>query len=198
MWRIRRLPSDVLAELSASPAESQAVNRLVDRRLLFECAVTHYAAINATPDQLDELDRLTRDMAESSDWSDYDQADEQFHQLVGTASGLGTALEVYHEALAELYAYFIPYPIELLHSPTATTWLWWQPCVPATRPGPWRSPANTWISCTGRCLWGWRRAGSKPPFAIHWRQEPSGRLSGNIDGEWSVPLKAAASQPAHR
>jgi DNA-binding GntR family transcriptional regulator len=43
------------------------------------------------------------------------QADEQFHQLVGTASGLGTAVEVYHETLAELYAYFIPYPIELLH-----------------------------------------------------------------------------------
>jgi len=34
---------------------------------------------------------------------------------VGTASGLGTAVEAYHETLAELYAYFIPYPIELLH-----------------------------------------------------------------------------------
>jgi DNA-binding GntR family transcriptional regulator len=91
------------------------VNRLVDRRLLFECAVTHYAAVNATAEQLDELDRLTKDMAESTDWSDYHQADEQFHQLVGTASGLGTAVETYHETLSELYAYFIPYPIELLH-----------------------------------------------------------------------------------
>jgi DNA-binding GntR family transcriptional regulator len=105
----------VLAELAASPAESQAVNRLVDRRLLFECAVTHYAAVNATAEQLDELDRLTKDMAESTDWSDYHQADEQFHQLVGTASGLGAAVSAYHETLAELYAYFIPYPIELLH-----------------------------------------------------------------------------------
>ena len=34
---------------------------------------------------------------------------------MGTASGLGTAVEAYHEALAELYEYFIPYPIELLH-----------------------------------------------------------------------------------
>ena len=108
-------PRDVLAELTASPAESQAVNRLVDRRLLFECAVTHYAALNATAQQLDELDRLTHSMAESADWSGYHQADEQFHQLVGTASGLGTAVEAYHETLAELYAYFIPYPIELLH-----------------------------------------------------------------------------------
>ncbi|TLM71618.1 FadR/GntR family transcriptional regulator [Pseudarthrobacter sp. NamB4] len=108
-------PSDVLASLSASPAESQAVNRLVDRRLLFECAVTHYAAVNATASQLDELERLTRDMAEATDWSVYHQADERFHQLVGTASGMGTPVEVYHETLAELYDYFIPYPIEKLH-----------------------------------------------------------------------------------
>jgi DNA-binding FadR family transcriptional regulator len=109
-------PSEVLAELSASPAESQAVNRLVDRRLLFECAVTHYAAVNATAEQLDELERLTRDMAEATDWSVYHQADERFHQLVGTASGMGTAVDVYQETLAELYDYFIPYPIEKLHT----------------------------------------------------------------------------------
>lgn len=54
-------------------------------------------------------------MAESGDWSGYHQADEQFHQLVGTESGPGTAVEAYHGTLAELYAYFIPYPIELLH-----------------------------------------------------------------------------------
>ncbi|WP_411375686.1 FadR/GntR family transcriptional regulator [Arthrobacter sp. MPF02] len=108
-------PRDVLAELSASPAESRAVNRLVDRRLLFECAVTHYAAVNATAGQLDELERLTRDMAAAANWSDYHQSDERFHQLVGSSSGLGTAVEVYHQTLAELYDYFIPYPIDLLH-----------------------------------------------------------------------------------
>lgn len=45
---------------STSPAEPQAVNRLLNWRLLFECAVTHYAAVNATP-KLDELDRLTQE-----------------------------------------------------------------------------------------------------------------------------------------
>jgi DNA-binding GntR family transcriptional regulator len=54
-------------------------------------------------------------MAASANWSDYHQADEKFHQLVGTSSGLGTAVDVYHETLAELYDYFIPYPIERLH-----------------------------------------------------------------------------------
>lgn len=108
-------PLDVLAELSASPAESQAVNRLVDRRLLFECAVTPYAAVNATTEQLDEMERLTKEMAGAGDWSYYHRMDEQFHQLVGTASCLDTAVEVYHQTLAELYDYFIPYPIEKLH-----------------------------------------------------------------------------------
>lgn len=108
-------PQSVLSDLAASPAESQAVNRLVDQRLLFECAVTHYAAANATPKQVDELELLTRDMADATNWSDYHQADEQFHHLVGTASGLGTAVGAYHETLTELYAYFIPYPIEVLH-----------------------------------------------------------------------------------
>ncbi|MEV8130725.1 FCD domain-containing protein [Pseudarthrobacter oxydans] len=112
-------PADVSADRSASPDESQPVNRLVDRlvdrRLLFACAVTHYAAVNATVEQLDELERLTRDTAASSDWSVYHPADERFHQLVGTASAMRTAIEVYHETLTELYDYFIPYPIEKLH-----------------------------------------------------------------------------------
>lgn len=108
-------PRNVLEQLAASPAESLAVNRLVDRRLLFECAVTHFAAVNATAAQLDELERLTHEMAGSSNWSEYHQADERFHRLVAASSGLGPAVEVYNEALAELYAYFIPYPIEFLH-----------------------------------------------------------------------------------
>ncbi|UKA63529.1 FadR/GntR family transcriptional regulator [Arthrobacter sp. FW306-04-A] len=108
-------PRTVLDELAASPAESHAVNRLVDRRLLFECAVTHFAVVNADAGQLDELERLTHEMAGSTNWSEYHQADERFHQLVAVSSGLGPAVDAYYETLAELYAYFIPYPIELLH-----------------------------------------------------------------------------------
>lgn len=46
------------------PAEPRAV----DRRPLYECVVTHYAAVNAKAEQ---LDRLTHDLAESTDWSGY-------------------------------------------------------------------------------------------------------------------------------
>ena len=51
--------------------------------MLFECAVTHYSAVNASPEWLDEMERLTRDKAEATDWSVYHQADERFHQRVG-------------------------------------------------------------------------------------------------------------------
>jgi DNA-binding GntR family transcriptional regulator len=84
------------------------VNRLVDRLLRFECA-----------------------MAESSDWSDYHQADKKFHQLVGTASGLGNAVEAHLETLAELYATSSRARSSRCTNRTATTSRWWQPCVPA-------------------------------------------------------------------
>ena len=56
-------PAAVLRNLVAGPGESVEVHRLVDQRLLLECAVTHFAALNATPEQLDELERLTARMA---------------------------------------------------------------------------------------------------------------------------------------
>ena len=67
-------------------------------------------------EQLNELERLTRGMAESSDWSYYHRMDEQFHQLLGTASCPDTADEVFHDPPPELYDYFIPYPIDKLHT----------------------------------------------------------------------------------
>ena len=141
-------PTDVLASLSASPAESQAVNRLVDRRLLFECAVTHYAAVNATAEQLDELERLTQEMAESTDWSYYHRMDEQFHQLVGTASCLDSA-----RLSPSFTATSSPTPSRSCTNPTRTTSPWLQPSAPEMSRTPWKLPGSTWASCTGRCLW---------------------------------------------
>jgi DNA-binding transcriptional regulator YhcF (GntR family) len=146
-------PRQVLAELTASPAESQAVNRLVDRRLLFECAVTHYAAVNASAEQLDELERLTRDMAESTDWSAYHQADEQFHQLVGTASGWGPPSGFTTRRWPSSTPTSSPTPSSCCTNPTATTSSWWRPSAPETGTPPSKSPASTWTSCTGPCSW---------------------------------------------
>lgn len=112
-------PAEALRELAVGPTDFAAVHQLVDRRMLFECSVTHFAALTATEAQLEELDRLTASMAAATTWAAYHQADEQFHRLVGASSGLESATEQYHRTLADLYAYFIPYPIRELHAANA-------------------------------------------------------------------------------
>jgi DNA-binding FadR family transcriptional regulator len=101
-----------LREVNASPA---AIHALVDRRMLAECAVTHFAVINASSAEFDHLEELTREMAAAKNWSQYHQADSRFHLSVAEASHLGTAVESYATVLTELYEHFIPYPIEALH-----------------------------------------------------------------------------------
>ncbi|MEO6531847.1 MAG: FCD domain-containing protein [Specibacter sp.] len=108
-------PREALAALLARTDEFSRVHRLVDRRLLGECAVTHFAAQNISTHQLEQLDTLTVRMASASSWSSYHQLDEEFHRLVAGASGMGSAVDAYCEGLMELYEYFIPYPIEFLH-----------------------------------------------------------------------------------
>ncbi|NJC21430.1 DNA-binding FadR family transcriptional regulator [Arthrobacter pigmenti] len=108
-------PTDTLVSLRETDDTPAAIHALVDRRLLAECAITHFAAVNATDPDIDELEQLTGDMAEASNWSQYHQADKRFHLLVARASQLGTAVESYGSVLTELYEHFIPYPIEALH-----------------------------------------------------------------------------------
>lgn len=108
-------PAVALGKLSLGPTDAALVHDLVDRRLLAECAVTHFAALRATDEELGRLEALTLRMASASDWSAYHQADDEFHRSVAAASRLGGAVEVHSAALTELYGHFVPYPIDALH-----------------------------------------------------------------------------------
>ncbi|WP_104116870.1 FadR/GntR family transcriptional regulator [Arthrobacter sp. B1805] len=108
-------PAAALERLSLGSTDAALVHELVDRRLLAECAVTHFAAVRATSDELGALEALTRRMASATDWSEYHQADDEFHRSVAAASHLGAAVDVHAAILAELYGHFVPYPIEALH-----------------------------------------------------------------------------------
>lgn len=107
-------PADILRDLTMPASEFSEIHRLIDRRMLFEAAVGHFAALNATDEQLARLDELTERMAAAPGWAEYHQLDAAFHELVGQASCLGTAVEEYQHSLDELYAFFVPYPIEEL------------------------------------------------------------------------------------
>lgn len=101
--------------VAAFRADREEVHRLIDIRVLLETAVTHHAALRATPEELAELQAHVDRASESTTWAAYHEADEEFHRGVARASGLDWALPHYDAVLAELYAYFVPYPISYLH-----------------------------------------------------------------------------------
>lgn len=96
-------------------ADSAHVHRLIDRRLLLECALTHHAALSASDRELDELDEYVAEAASARNWTDYHAADEKLHRGVARAAGRPWAMPEYDAALRELYEYFIPYPVDYLH-----------------------------------------------------------------------------------
>lgn len=95
--------------------DAAEVHRLIDRRILFETSLTHFAALNATPADLTELSAAVADAAEAQHWTAYHTADERFHLGVARAAAHAQLLPPYEETLQQLYAYFIPYPIQYLH-----------------------------------------------------------------------------------
>lgn len=107
--------TEALRQLVVPAAETVEVHSLIDRRLLMECALAHFAALRATAEQIRHLDELTRRMAEAESWSVYHQVDDEFHRSVAEAAAVGTSTAEYLGVLEQLYGYFIPYPIDQLH-----------------------------------------------------------------------------------
>jgi GntR family transcriptional regulator, transcriptional repressor for pyruvate dehydrogenase complex len=101
--------------VTAYRADAAEVHKLIDRRVLLECTLTHHAALAATALQLDELDAFVREAASARNWTEYHAADEKLHLGVARAAGMPWALPYYVDALYGLYHYFIPYPVAYLH-----------------------------------------------------------------------------------
>lgn len=102
------------AAVDAYRADAEEVHRLIDLRTLLECALAHHAALRATPAQWAELEEIIRDAAAAQDWASYHRADQRFHRALALCSGLEWAQEQHAAVLADLYRYFIPYPIDRL------------------------------------------------------------------------------------
>ncbi|TFB69573.1 FadR family transcriptional regulator [Cryobacterium glaciale] len=104
-----------VAPITAYLADAADVHRLIDERVLLECALVHHTSLNITAGQLDALDEAVAKAAAAQNWTDYHAADVQFHLGVAAASGLDWALPQYAAALNGLYRYFLPYPVSYLH-----------------------------------------------------------------------------------
>lgn len=101
--------------VAAYLADSDEVHRLIDVRALLEAALSHHAALRITKDEVRELRAIVGRAAAATNWADYHLADELFHRGVAQSSGVEWALPYYNEVLTDLYAYYLPYPIEYLH-----------------------------------------------------------------------------------
>lgn len=103
------------AAVAAYRADAAEVHRLIDQRIALETSMAHFAALNATDDDLAELDTAVTAAQSAQNWTDYHAADERFHLGVARACGREWMLPLYRDTLQRLYAYFVPYPIEYLH-----------------------------------------------------------------------------------
>ena len=99
-------------EIAAYAASATAVHRLIDQRVLIECGVAHLAAREVGADSLARLRSLVEEMDVAAAWTDFHALDQRFHETVAAATGL--PVEPYRALLEELYAYFLPYPIDRL------------------------------------------------------------------------------------
>ncbi|WP_105033997.1 FadR/GntR family transcriptional regulator [Cryobacterium aureum] len=104
-----------IVSITAYLADAADVHRLIDERVLLECALVHHTALNISAGQLDQLEAYVAEAAAAQSWSDYHVADERFHLGVAAASGLEWALPQYGITLHALYRYFLPYPVDYLH-----------------------------------------------------------------------------------
>ena len=127
-------PNRSVTAVSGYRADDALVHDLIDRRTLMECALAHWAARNADGPVLTELDQTVATMSAATTWADYHLADEHFHRTVAQASGQSRLVPAYEAGLAELYQYFLPYPIDYLrgvnddHADLVA-------CPPRARPG---------------------------------------------------------------
>ncbi|MFT4265129.1 MAG: FCD domain-containing protein [Nocardioides sp.] len=100
-------------------ADAHVVHALIDQRALIESALAHHAALVATSEQLAELDELVVRAGHAADWPTYHAIDRRFHLAAAEAAGQPWAMKHYREVLDRLYGYFLPYPVEELHTVNA-------------------------------------------------------------------------------
>ncbi|GGA64074.1 transcriptional regulator [Pseudoclavibacter endophyticus] len=101
--------------VGAYRADERAIRRLIDQRLLMECALNYESALVATPEQCDELESLLVESESAENWLEHHGPDSRFHRLSVEISGRPEAATylVTYEALLK---YFVPYPMHELET----------------------------------------------------------------------------------
>jgi DNA-binding FadR family transcriptional regulator len=109
-------PGVVVAEAAAYLADAERVHGLIDQRLALECGLVQLACTAATPQRLATLEGLVARMNAAGNWAQFHSADDQFHRELAAAACRPAAAALLRGVLTDLYAYFLPYPVECLRS----------------------------------------------------------------------------------
>ncbi|ATL87725.1 FadR family transcriptional regulator [Streptomyces malaysiensis subsp. malaysiensis] len=103
-----------VAQVAAYREDSERVHRLIDERIVLEAGFAHLAAERLDRPGLGRLDQCVREMDAAGSWAEFHAGDKRFHLALAEAAGLPSALAMYERVTGELYAYFLPYPLDYL------------------------------------------------------------------------------------
>lgn len=103
-----------VVETNAYLADAERVHELIDQRLALECGLAQLAAVVITRAQLATLDDLVQRMETAAHWAQFHAADKAFHRAVADAADRPAAARLFVDVLTDLYAYYLPYPVEYL------------------------------------------------------------------------------------
>ncbi|MFK0104159.1 FadR/GntR family transcriptional regulator [Streptomyces sp. NPDC091217] len=109
----------VIDTTTAYRADTAAVHRLIDHRLVLECGIAHLAAEHADDAALAELQQLVDAMDRAESWAEFHGLDERFHLATAAATGVPGTDVPYATVLRELYRYYLPYPMAALRESNA-------------------------------------------------------------------------------
>lgn len=104
------------ADIAAYRDDVDHVHGLIDQRATLEAGLAALASSSRSEQDLAELTALVDRMRIAEDWASYREADAEFHAQLAAASGMPAAAALHHRISHELYAYFIPYRIDLLRA----------------------------------------------------------------------------------
>lgn len=104
-------PAERVREVGAYRESAAEVRELIDHRLVLEAGLVQLVATRE-PD-VERLRGLVARMDTAAGWAEFHELDAQFHRAVAEA-GPPVAVGQYEVVLAELYRFYLPYPMAKL------------------------------------------------------------------------------------
>jgi GntR family transcriptional regulator, transcriptional repressor for pyruvate dehydrogenase complex len=100
-------------------ADATRVHGLIDQRAVLESGLARLGAHARSDDDLATMAQQVERMAVAANWAEFRELDAAFHARMAAASALPAGAELHARVSTELYAYFLPYPLDYLRASNA-------------------------------------------------------------------------------